>query len=75
MLFRLSKGVIMPTFGLLANQLVAENDVIQLHLPQFDAAGVALRGRLLKKPTVITYHCDLLMPPGSVSSWPTRRLH
>ncbi len=63
-LFRLSKGVIMPTFGALANRLVADNDVIQLHLPQFDAAGVALRGRLLKKPTVITYHCDLLMPPG-----------
>ncbi len=63
-LFRLSKGVIMPTFGALAWRLVAENDVVQLHLPQFDAAGVALRGRLLKKPTVITYHCDLLMPPG-----------
>ena len=65
--FRLSKGVIMPTFGWLASQLVAENDAIQLHLPQFDAAGVALRGRLLKKPTVITYHCDLLMPPGILS--------
>jgi glycosyltransferase involved in cell wall biosynthesis len=63
-LFRVSKGVIMPTFGSLANALVAENDAVQLHLPQFDAAGVALRGRLLKKPTVITYHCDLLMPPG-----------
>lgn len=61
---RLSKGVIMPTFGSLANRLVRENDVIQLHLPQFDAAGVALRGRLLKKPTVITYHCDLELPPG-----------
>lgn len=63
-LFRVSKGVIMPTFGWLASKLVAEHDVVQLHLPQFDAAGVALRGRLLKKPTVITYHCDLLMPPG-----------
>lgn len=66
-LFRLSKGVIMPTFGALANKLVAEHDVIQLHLPQFDAAGVALRGRLLKKPTVITYHCDLHMPPGMLA--------
>ena len=37
-LFRLSKGVIMPTFGALASKLVMENDVIQLHLPQFDAA-------------------------------------
>jgi glycosyltransferase involved in cell wall biosynthesis len=66
-LFRLSKGTIMPTFGTVANRLVLEHDVIQLHLPQFDAAGVALRGRLLKKPTVITYHCDLKMPPGLLS--------
>ncbi len=63
-LFRISKGVIMPTFGLIANKLVAQTDVIQLHLPQFDAAGISFRGRLLKKPTVITYHCDLHMPPG-----------
>lgn len=61
---RISKGVIMPTFGFVANKLVAENDAIQLHLPQFDAAGIALRGRLLRKPTVVTYHCDLKMPPG-----------
>ena len=66
-LFRISKGVIMPTFGVLASKLVMEHDVIQLHLPQFDAAGVALRGRLLHKPTVLTYHCDLRMPPGLLS--------
>lgn len=63
-LLRVSKGVIMPTFGFLASKLVKEHDVIQLHLPQFDAAGVALRGRLASKPTVITYHCDLELPPG-----------
>jgi glycosyltransferase involved in cell wall biosynthesis len=63
-LMRLSKGVIMPTFGRMASKLVREHDVIQLHLPQFDAAGVAMRGRLHKKPTVITYHCDLELPPG-----------
>jgi glycosyltransferase involved in cell wall biosynthesis len=66
-LFHISKGVIMPTFGMLANRLVLEHDAVQLHLPQFDAAGIALRGRLFKKPTVITYHCDLLMPPGLLS--------
>ena len=63
-LFRVSKGVIMPTFGLLATQLVREHDVVSLHLPQFDAAGVALRGRLMHKPTTLTYHCDLTLPPG-----------
>lgn len=66
-LFRISKGVIMPSFGWLATKLAKESDLIHLHLPQFDAAGVALRGRLMKKPTVITYHCDLIMPPGALS--------
>ena len=64
--FRLSKGVVMPSFGIKASRLVREHDVIQLHLPQFDAAGIALRGKLHHKPTVITYHCDLLMPPGPI---------
>ena len=63
-MFRLSKGVIAPTFGWAATELVAEHDVVQLHLPQFDAPGVAFRGRLFGKPAVLTYHCDLLLPPG-----------
>lgn len=74
-LFRLSKGVVMPTFGWLASRLVMDHDVIHLHLPQFDAAGVALRGRLLRKPTVITYHCDLLMPPGLLSWLANQAVH
>jgi glycosyltransferase involved in cell wall biosynthesis len=61
---RVSKGVIAPTFGLVATRLVAQHDVVQMHLPQFDAPGVALRGRLFGKPAVLTYHCDLLLPPG-----------
>ena len=72
-LFRISKGVIMPTFGTIANRLVLEHDVISLHLPQLDALGLAIRGRLLKKPTVITYHCDLKMPVG-ILSWLANRL-
>jgi glycosyltransferase involved in cell wall biosynthesis len=61
---RISKGVIAPTFGWVATKLVAQHDVVQMHLPQFDAPGVALRGRLFRKPAVLTYHCDLLLPPG-----------
>jgi glycosyltransferase involved in cell wall biosynthesis len=61
---RISKGVIAPTFGLVATKLVAQHDVVQLHLPQFDAPGVAFRARLFGKPTILTYHCDLDMPPG-----------
>jgi glycosyltransferase involved in cell wall biosynthesis len=61
---RISKGVIAPTFGAVATKLVWQHDVVQLHLPQFDAPGVALRARLFGKPVVLTYHCDLLLPPG-----------
>jgi len=62
--FRISKGVIAPTFGLVATKLVWQHDVVQMHLPQFDAPGVALRGRLFGKPAVLTYHCDLQLPTG-----------
>jgi glycosyltransferase involved in cell wall biosynthesis len=37
---------------------------VQLHLPQFDAPGVALRARLFGKPVVLTYHCDVQLPQG-----------
>jgi glycosyltransferase involved in cell wall biosynthesis len=62
--FRLSKGVIMPRYGWLAWRLVREHDVLNLHLPQFEASGVALRGQALKKTVVLTYHTDLHLPPG-----------
>ena len=64
---RVSKGVIMPSFGWMATGLVRAHDVVSLHLPQFDAAGVALRGRLLGRPTTLTYHCDLSLPPGPLN--------
>jgi glycosyltransferase involved in cell wall biosynthesis len=61
---RISKGVLAPTFGFVATKLVAQNEVVHLHLPQFDAPGVAFRARLFGKPAVLTYHCDLLLPSG-----------
>lgn len=74
-IFRISKGVIMPTFGYLAWKLSFEHEVIHLHLPQFDAAGVAFRGRLLNKPTVITYHCDLELPRGIFNRFVNLTVH
>jgi len=61
---RVSKGVIVPTFGWVSTKFVWENDVVQLHLPQFDAPGVAFRARLFSKLVILTYHCDLELPPG-----------
>lgn len=61
---RVSKGVIMPTFGGIATALALSHDAMSLHLPQFDAPGLALRGRLQRQPVVLTYHSDLQLPPG-----------
>lgn len=63
-LARVNKGVIMPNFGWLASALALQHDAMNLHLPQFDVPGLALRGRLLRQPVVLTYHCDVKLAPG-----------
>jgi len=63
-LFRVSKGVIMPTFPFLAWRLVRQHDVVSIHLPQFEASSLGLLGRLAGRPVVLTYHCDLQLPKG-----------
>jgi glycosyltransferase involved in cell wall biosynthesis len=66
--FRISKGVIMPSMWLQAWKLARQSDVIHLHVPQLDAAPIALMGKLLAKPVVLTYHCDLRLPSGFMHS-------
>jgi glycosyltransferase involved in cell wall biosynthesis len=65
-LMRVSKGVLMPGLALEAWKLVRQNDLVCLILPQLDAALIATFSRLLKKPLVVTYICDLLLPKGWV---------
>lgn len=62
--WRVSKGVIMPKFPLYAYRLARQHDVVSIHLPQFEAGLVAALGRLAGDKVVLTYHCDLLLPPG-----------
>jgi glycosyltransferase involved in cell wall biosynthesis len=64
--FRISKGVLMPTLPLWAWKLIQQADVVNAHVPQPDAAVIGLISRILNKPFVLTYHCDLLMPKGFV---------
>jgi glycosyltransferase involved in cell wall biosynthesis len=63
---RISKGVVMPSMAWRAWKLARQADVIHLHLPQLDAAYLAVVGRLLRKPVVVTYHCDLRLPKGAI---------
>lgn len=72
---RVSKGVVMPTLGIEAARLARRHDVLSLHLPMFDAAALATRGRLAGIPTVLTYHCDLELPPGGFNRVVDRTVH
>lgn len=70
--FRLSKGVIMPSMPWWAWKLARQADVVNLHVPQFDAAYIALISRLLGKGVVLTYHCDLRLPRGWIHTLANR---
>lgn len=65
-LMHISKGVIMPSMPLWAWRIARQANVVHLHAPQLDAALIAVLARLLGKPVVLTYHCDLRLPEGFV---------
>jgi glycosyltransferase involved in cell wall biosynthesis len=61
---KVSKGVVMPLFPFYAANLVRRHDVINIHVPQLEAALLAFLGRLARRAVVMTYQCDLQLPPG-----------
>lgn len=65
--FHISKGVIMPSMPFRAWREIRKADIVNLHLPQLDAAPIALSAKLLGKPVLLTYHCDLLLPSGFIN--------
>ena len=65
-LMRVSKGVLMPSMPYWVWKYARQADLVHLHLPQLDAAPAALIARLLGKPVVLTYHCDLRLPEGLI---------
>jgi len=74
---KLSKGVLMPGFPAQAKRWVDWADVVNVHMPQFEAFVVARLAKRLKKPLVVTYHCDLVMSGGwfsRLAGWSTNFL-
>lgn len=63
---RLSKGVIMPGMPVWAMKILGNVDVVNLHLPQMDAAYISWMARIAGRPVVTTYHCDLSLPKGVI---------
>lgn len=72
--FRFNKGVFMPGFTALALREIGRADVVNIHLPQVEAALSVVLARLRGRKPVLTYHCDLEMPPswyGKLVDWVT----
>jgi glycosyltransferase involved in cell wall biosynthesis len=75
---KVSKGVIMPRFPAAAAAAIAAADVVNVHMPQFEAALVTWLARARRRPVVLTYQCDLRLPPGvlnRVVEWSLRPLN
>ena len=72
-LARVSKGVLMPQFGITLRRLLPAHDLVHLHLPQFDGAGVAVNARLFRKPSLLTVHGDIRLPNGRFN-WIVQRV-
>ena len=65
--YRISKGVIMPSMPFRAMKEIRKADIVNLHLPQLDAAPIAVTAKVMGRPVVVTYHCDLLLPPTMIN--------
>jgi glycosyltransferase involved in cell wall biosynthesis len=65
-LMRVSKGLLMPTMPIQALKMTRRADVVNLHMPHLDAAYIAWFGKLMHKPVVLTYQCDLRLPHGPI---------
>ncbi|MGY0234319.1 glycosyltransferase family 4 protein [Longispora urticae] len=64
--FGISRGLISAGFPTLAARIARESEVVHLHLPMLEAGAIAhLVGRT---PILTTYHLDLWLPEGIVSS-------
>lgn len=66
-LMKISKGVIMPSWIFASLRQVLETDVVLCHLPQFEGLVVAFWARVLRKKLLVTYHCDVVLPPGFIN--------
>jgi len=53
------RGPVMPTYALSAFLLVFKSNIVNCHLPSFEAIILCLWAKILRKKIIITYQCDL----------------
>jgi glycosyltransferase involved in cell wall biosynthesis len=64
-LARLGKGTISPQFTALALRATRTAKVANLHLPMLEAGPITRRAHC---PVVLTYQCDVTLPPGLLNT-------
>jgi len=64
-LARIGRGVISPAFVRLALQEMSRATVGSFHLPLLEAGVIA---KFARCPLVVTYHCDVTLPPGTINA-------
>lgn len=62
-LFRISKGPVMPAFFWSLRQFLQTHDVVHVHLPFLESAYAAIMNRG-RRPLILTAHTDLHLPAG-----------
>ena len=55
--FKISKGIISPSFIFIAKKLSKQNDIVNLHLPMIESGLISTF--LPKEKLLTTYHCDV----------------
>ena len=63
-LARVGKALVAPAIVARALAELPRSDVLHLHSPAANAIPISLLAASLRVPIVITYHCDLQLPPS-----------
>jgi glycosyltransferase involved in cell wall biosynthesis len=61
-LIKINKGMILPRIIFEAWKSLSEADVLHNNLPSIEALPVVILAKLLRKPIVTTYVCDITLP-------------
>ncbi len=62
---KIGKALVSPALLLAARREIPRADILHLHAPLVPAVPLALLSRRSRIPLVVTYHCDLRLPPGA----------
>jgi glycosyltransferase involved in cell wall biosynthesis len=71
-LFRLSRGVVMPAFPIALWKQLRKADIVHVHIPILEAPLIGLYARWLRCPVVYSHHGDLTMPDGLFNQFTER---